>query len=87
MFWFPGNDLSGIVKARDNNGYQKPYFTLQRGRLALHQYPVPEPEKKEARDIFTSTVRAEWKELQSAKRALADKQRGKQSRGAPISTS
>lgn len=73
VFWYPGNDLAGIARERDNNGYKKPYFLLEDGKLALHNYPVIAPEEKLDTDQWSPLVQHEWLGKTGAAQAMADR--------------
>lgn len=73
LFWYAGNDLSGIVKSRDNQGYQKPWFTLEQGALVLHGSPIADPKKHFPADALAPWITHEWKDLLSPAQAMADR--------------
>ena len=73
VFWYAGNDLSGIVKSRDNQGYQKPWFTLEDGKLVLRGSPIEDPKKHFPSDALAPWITHEWKDLLSPAQAMADR--------------
>jgi hypothetical protein len=75
-FFFVGNDLGDIVRSRAYQGYQKPWFMVEDGKLAIHDFPIADPLKRFPEDQFTPLIQNELKDIQGAARALGDRTAG-----------